>query len=55
MRRRGGSKSGRIEEVGARRKDDGGVRTRIQEGGEREWIRGEAVSGGVQARDKRGD
>jgi len=28
-RRRGGSKSGRIEEVGARRKDNGGVCTRI--------------------------
>jgi len=36
--RRGVGESGRAEEAGARRKDDGGVCTRVQTGGKRERV-----------------
>ena len=36
--RRGVSESGRAEEAGARRKNDGGVHTGVQVGSKRKWI-----------------
>ena len=37
-RRRRVSEGGGVEKIGARRKDDGKVRSRIQEGSKRKWI-----------------
>ena len=38
-RRRGGvGKGSRIEEVGARREDNGGVCSAVQEGSKRKWL-----------------
>ena len=45
-RRRVGEGSG-IEKIRARRKDNGKICSRIQEGCKRKWIQGEAVGGGV--------
>ena len=42
-RRRGVGKGGRIEKVGARREDDGGIHAGVQKSSQGKWIRGAAI------------